>query len=50
VAFLFRLEAWMLFDIISGENDLAGYLLAAVLTLPAGWIAMKILDWWDSRD
>tara|TARA_B110001454_G_scaffold191115_1_gene190616 strand:+ start:459 stop:575 length:117 start_codon:yes stop_codon:yes gene_type:complete len=36
-------------DIFNGENDLAGYLLASALLLPAGWIAMKILDWWDNR-
>ena len=39
----------MLTDIFNGDNDLAGYLLAAALTLPAGWIAMKVLDWWDNR-
>ena len=37
-------------DILNGDNDLAGYLLAAILVLPSGWIAMKILDWWDSRN
>jgi hypothetical protein len=39
----------MLNDIINGDNDLAGYLLAAILVLPAGWITMKVLDWWDNR-
>ena len=42
-------KARMLNDIINGDSDLAGYLLAAALTLPAGWIAMKVLDWWDNR-
>ena len=40
----------MFTDIMNGDNDLAGYLLASILVLPAGWIAMKILDWWDSRN
>ncbi len=31
------------------ENDTLMYMLAGVLALPAGWIAMKVLDWWDSR-
>jgi hypothetical protein len=39
----------MLTDIFNGDNDFAGYMLAAILVLPAGWIAMKALDWWDNR-
>ena len=39
----------MLYDMFNGENDLAGYLLASILVLPAGWVAVKILDWWDNR-
>jgi|TARA_R110002051_G_scaffold239781_3_gene300414 hypothetical protein len=41
--------ARMLEEIVNGDNDLAGYLLAAVLILPAGWIAVKVIDWWDNR-
>ena len=40
----------LLTDIASGENDIAGYMLARILALPAGWVAMKILDWWDNRN
>ena len=29
------------------ENDTLMYMLVAVLALPAGWIAMKVLDRWD---
>jgi|GEM_PF-4069472 len=39
----------MVYDIFNGENDLAGYLLVSILLLPAGWIVMKILDWWDRQ-
>ena len=31
------------------ENDTLMYMLAGILALPAGWITMKVLDWWDSR-
>lgn len=37
-----------LLELTNGDNDLAGYLLAAVLCLPAGWIATKAIDWWDN--
>lgn len=40
----------LLTDIINGENDTAGYILASILVLPAGWVAVKVLDWWDNRN
>lgn len=40
----------MFTDIFNGDNDLAGYLLTAMLALPAAWITMAILDWQDGRN
>jgi len=38
-----------LIELTNGDHDLAAYMLVAVLVLPAGWIATKVLDWWDNR-